>query len=450
MANQIVTLNVTQTVAPAPNTLQQTGALISQGATNQTSGSWAILTQLSDLTPLLIGGKAITSATWTTGVVTITTTSPHGFTTSDTLPITIAGVTVSGSLTNGYNGTFTCTVTGASTFTYSVASNPGTAVTTSAVYTPEDVAELTEMATTFFAQGNTCSIYVLELGAGNATDGVTALFAWITANPGIFYLYVVPRFWDANASFITFLANFESLTAKTYFLVTTTTGTYTNYTALMKDVLALIEAPSVATTDATLPQEFTIAAVAYIILNRQPSSTNKVPPLAFSYVYGVTPYPTKGNSALLATLKAAGVNYIGTGAEGGISNTILFWGTTMDLRQFNYWYATDWAQINLDLGLANAVINGSNNPLAPLYYNQQGINTLQSVAQGTLNRGIAYGLLLSPATVGAVPFNTYVTQNPSDYAIGKYNGLSATIIPQNGFTSITFNLNVSNFPLGSV
>ena len=450
MANQIVTLNVSQTVAPAPNTLQQTGALISQGATNQSAGSWSILTQLSDLTALLNGAKAISGATWATSTVTITTSAPHGFTTSDTLSITIAGVTVGGSATNGYNGTFTCTVTGASTFTYAVGSNPGTATITSAVYTLEDVAELTQMATTFFAQGNTCSIYVLELGAGNAADGVTALSAWITANPGVFYLYVVPRFWDANASFIAFLANFESLTAKTYFLITTTTGTYTSYTSLMKDALALIEAPSVATINAVSAQEFTIAETAYTILNRQPSTTNKVPPLAFSYAYGVTPYPMKGNSALLAAFKAAGVNYIGTGAEGGISNAILFWGTTMDKNQFNYWYATDWSQINLDLDITNAIINGSNNPLAPLYYSQQGINTLQSVAQNTLNRGISYGLLLAPATVEAVPFNTYVAQNPSDYAVGVYRGLSATVVPLNGFTAITFNLNVSNFPTGSV
>ena len=449
MTNQIVTINVSQKVAPAPATLQQTGALISQGATTQSAGSWAILTQASDLTPLLTGGKAITSATWATGTVTITTTVPHGFTLADTLLLTIAGVMVSGSVANGYNGTFTVTVTGVSTFTYAVASNPGTAVTTSAIYTPEDVAELVEQVTTFFGVGSNASIYVLELGVGNAADGVTALSAWITANPGVFYLYVVPRFWDADASFLAFLATFESVTAKTYFLVTTTTGTYTSYTALMKDVLALVEAPAVAAVDAVLPVEFSIAAVAYVILNRNPSGVSKVPPLGFSFLPGTTPYPTKGNSALLATLKAAGINYVGTGAEGYINNAILFWGTTADKKKFNYWYATDWAQINLKLDLSNAIINGSNNTLAPLYYNQPGINSLQAVAQATLNRGTEYGLLLGQATVTAVPFATYVSNNPSDYDDGVYNGLAATITPQNGFTSITFNLNVTNFPLGS-
>ena len=449
MTNEIVKLNVTQTVAPAPATLQQTGALVSQGATTQSAGSWTILTQPSDLTPILTGGKAITSATWATGTVTVTTTAPHGFTLADTLPLTIAGVTVSGSVTNGYNGTFTATVTGASAFTYSVVSNPGTAVTTSAIYTPEDVSELVEQVTTFFGVGKNVSIFVLELGAGNVTDGVAALSACITANPGVFYIYVVPRYWDANASFLAFLGTFESITAKTYFLVTTTTGTYTSYTTLMKDVLALVEAPAVADIDAVLPVEFSIAAVAYIILNRNPSGISKVPPLAFRFTPGTTPYPQKGNNALLASLRAAGINYIGTGAEGGISNAILLWGTTADKNQFNYWYACDWAQINLDLDLSNAIINGSNDDLNPLYYNQAGINRLLAVAQATLNRGIEYGLLLGPATVTAVPFATYVAANPSDYEDGIYNGLSATITPQNGFTSITFNLNVSNFPLGS-
>ena len=160
--------------------------------------------------------------------------------------------------------------------------------------------------------------------------------------------------------------------------------------------------------------------------------------------YGVTPYVL--TNSLQTTLKAAGVNWVGTGAQGGISNTLVLWGTTMDVNPWNYWYSVDWTAINVAEFLAAAVINGSNSPTNPLYYNQAGINTLQKVAQATVNNGISFGLILSPAKVVAVPFSTYVKQHPGDYSTGTYNGLSCTFVPLRGFESITIYLTASNIP----
>lgn len=464
MANSIVTVNVTQTVAPTPSTLQRTGAFVSQGATTLASGTSSLLTQLSDLTPLLTGGKAITSMVLSAGTVTVTTTAPHGFTVSDTIALAIAGV-----VPTGYNGLYTCTITGASTFTFPLGTSPGS-VTTQGVYTPEDVSELLAMVTTFFAQGSSVSVYVLELGAGNAADGVTALTTYTTANPNSFYSYLVPRGWSSQSTFLTMLASFEATTSKTYFFVTALLANYTSFTALMKCAFVMVEAPSVA-AQAVLgtATEFSCAAAFWVSLHYSPSATNKVTPFAFSYLYGVTPYPVFGNSALLATLKAAAVNVIGTGAEGGISNTILLWGTTLDGNDFTYWYSVDWVQINIDLALSNAIINGSNNPINPLYYNQDGINRLEQVAASTMSNGVTFGLVLNPVIqlaldgpvlanvlaagtyagktiVNAVPFFLYTNENTGDYKIGKYAGLSCTYTTNRGFISIIFNVNVSQFP----
>ena len=119
----------------------------------------------------------------------------------------------------------------------------------------------------------------------------------------------------------------------------------------------------------------------------------------------------------------------------------------MDKNPFNYWYCVDWLSINITLALSAAIINGSNTPTNPLYYNQNGINSLQKVAQATVNNGIAFGLILSPASVNAVPFITYVNEHPGDYAIGVYNGLSCTFVPLRGFSSITIYLTASNIPV---
>lgn len=214
--------------------------------------------------------------------------------------------------------------------------------------------------------------------------------------------------------------------------------------------------------------EFSLATAFFNWLNYAPSSTNKITPFAFSFLYGVTPFPTQGTNTLRTTLKAGFTNYVGTGAEGGISSTIQLWGATEDGNDASFWYSVDWVQINLDLNLANAVINGSNNPANPLYYNQDGINRLLTVAGTTMASAISYGLAFGTLTltelpaaqfqanlsnnvysgqvvVNAEPFINYNAENPLAYTQGLYGGLSVAYTPSRGFTQIIVQLTVSNF-----
>ena len=431
---RIVNLNVTQTVAAQPSLLQQTGALVSQGGTSLAVNATQFLSQLLDLTALLKAPLALTSLAWASGTVTATASVAHGVTVGGTFLTTIAGAVPS-----SYNGTYVATATTSTAFTYALAVSPGTE-TTPGTYTPPGVAELVAMATTFFDQGTVTGCYVLELGAAAfPIAGISDLQAWITANPGVFYSYLCPTEWDAATGFAAFLQNYESTESKTYFFVTATQANLATYTALMKCVFALVPSPTAPAS------EFTCAAPFYSILNNQPSAVSQVPPTAFRYMPATTPWPAQGYSTNINAILTGNGNLILTGAEGGISNATLFKGTTADGNDFSYWYSVDWVQINAELQLANAVINGSNNPQNPLYYNQAGINALQKVAQGVMNSGIAFGLVLAPVTVVATPFYVYTTENPNDYSIGKYNGLAVTYTPQLGFKQITFNVQVSGF-----
>jgi hypothetical protein len=65
-----------------------------------------------------IPGAAISSISYVTTTATVTTNGSHGLSTG-------AYVVVSGATPSAYNGSFTITVTGATTFTYVMASNPG-------------------------------------------------------------------------------------------------------------------------------------------------------------------------------------------------------------------------------------------------------------------------------------------------------------------------------------
>ena len=428
----IVNVEVSQQVAPAPSTLQQTGAFISQGATTLPVGTTALLTQLSSLSSILTGSIALTSLTWGTGIVTVVCSEPHGIPVGDTIPVIISGVDPV-----QYNGTVAATYVNSTTFTYPLASNPGVTSATG-VFTYEDVQELVAMNNTFFAQGGNLAVYVLELGVGTPEQGVTALAAYLPDPEIRMYSYLLPRSWDTEPTMVALATQYNGTTAQTYFYVTTTLETYDAWLGI-KSVFAGLQSPAAPIT------EFSLSSMFRVTLAYNPSASNLAHPLSFSYIYGVTAYAL--NNTQQSLLKTAGVNWVGTGAEGGISNTLIFWGTFMDLSPFNYWYAVDWLAINVEVALANAIINGSNLPTNPLYYNQNGINTLQKVAQATVNNGIAFGLILSPTDVAAISFITYVTQHPSDYATGTYNGLSVTFVPARGFTSITIYLTASNIPV---
>lgn len=457
MSNNIVFLNVSQTEAPLPPTLQQTGAFISQGGTTNAANSLTLLTSAADLPSMLSAPLALTSLAWSGGLVTATSAAPHGLATSSVYQLTIAGA-----IPTGYNGNYACTITGTSTFTYALVSNPGSE-TSPGTWTSTSAFELMAMTTTFFAQGANTAIYILELGPSTTAGGVSALTTWLTNNPGIVYCLMVPRAWDGAASLLTLLQSYQSTTSKLYFFITTTNATFANYSPLSKDVYSYIESPGVVQVS-----EFSVAAHMYQVLQQRPSSTNKVGQLAFRYVFGVTPYPVSGNQTLFAAWKAAGVNWTGTGYEGGITNAIIYWGRTMDGRPFNYWYSVDWLQINVGIDMANAVINGSNNPINPLQLNQDGINRLQAVGAATLASSVTFGLLLGTvvqseldgptfsialnaktfagqAVINAVPFVAYYLANPSDFRTGTYNGFSITCTPLPGFESITININVTDF-----
>lgn len=454
---QIVIESVSETIAPAPILLQQTGALISQGATMLAANARALLTQDSDLTPLLAAPLAISTLVWSGGTVLATTAAAIPGLASGAVFLTqIAGATPA-----GYNGTYRATVTGANTFTFALAVNPGSE-TAPGTYTPPSQAELISMLDSYYGQGATQAVWVLELGAGDGASGPTALSSWIQAydTPQIFYHYCVPRIWDAQANFLALMALYEAPNAKRYFWFTTTNATKAAYSALQKCGVGMVEAPG-------LPLgEFDAAAAFEAALAFNPSPIARATPFDHRYLFGVTPYPKMGNGALLAGLDAANLNYVETGAEGGISTAALANGVTLDGNDLSFWLSADYIQIWVKQDLANEVFNGSNNSLNPLWYDQDGINRLQDRAVKRTNTAISLALANGPVVrtqldgqtfqtnfnagmyagqcvVNAIPWLAYTTAIPSDYAAGIYNGIGIVYRPKKNFRQIFVAINVT-------
>ena len=166
--------------------------------------------------------------------------------------------------------------------------------------------------------------------------------------------------------------------------------------------------------------------------------------------------------------RSGNINFVATGAEGGISNTILVAGKNLNGTPANVAYSIDWTQVSINRAVSNAVINGSNNTLNPLYYNQDGINALQQVAAtiGTqaIQAGLALGQVVTTSldsttfisnidaglyagnfVINAIPFNIYVAEYPANYANQVYGGFQVAYTPQYGFQTIVFNVVVSQF-----
>ena len=230
--------------------------------------------------------------------------------------------------------------------------------------------------------------------------------------------------------------NYSSPSGKTYFFVTTELALLPGY-ATNKSVIATIPSPTAVST------EFQAATAFWNWLSNNPGSANPLAPMAYRYVYGVTPWVQAGNTNAINNILSDYGNIILTGAEGGISIACLFKGFTMDGAQSAWWYGVDWFQINVKQALAAAIINGSNsNP--PLLYDQAGINTLLKVANTTGQNGVTFGCLLS-CVVTATPFATYIAENPGAYTVGQYGGFLATIVGQNGFIVLQFYIDAVQF-----
>ncbi|HXD16407.1 MAG TPA: phage head closure protein [Vicinamibacterales bacterium] len=86
-----------------------------------TTGAGELTEELTILTPTPVA-VSVASLTRVTTTATVTTASPHGYSTGDF-------VTIAGAVETAYNGEFQIVVTGASTFTYQVAGNPTTPAT---------------------------------------------------------------------------------------------------------------------------------------------------------------------------------------------------------------------------------------------------------------------------------------------------------------------------------
>lgn len=443
MSYQIVDINVSQTISATPSNLQQKSAFLSFGNTIAEVGVPTLVTNMPDFNALInvdvtdcwvetnsAGTQSTIFFTYPEGTVL----PPMGPDEGTTFPIITKSF-----YPEKYNAEFNVTQSTELDNTLQAeilgeweGSSPSTLGTFSLGASNK---ELVDDITTFFAQGSNVGTYILEFGVvADAKAELQKLIDYVQEPVERIYSYQLTENISALEDTRQFTKQYEAPDAMIYFF---TKLKETNDYKSIK-----------STAGMTFTRDKQICPTASFLWNYvspSPSEVNRVPPMSFRYLRGVEALQAKDN--VLQKYDEAFINYVGTGAEGGISNTILFKGVFGDGNDATYWYSVDWIQINVKQGLANVIINGSNNPINPLYYNQDGIDRLQIKAQQIFNTGISYGLVNPDVTGGvvvkAIPFKEYIKNNPNDYAIGRYAGLSAEYAPNRGFVKIIFNINVT-------
>ena len=314
---------------------------------------------------------------------------------------------------------------------------------------------------TWWANGTGTGYYLFEAGSSTSA-AVTALAAYIDANPKFIYSWAFLPGMDAESTLQAFVALHTALNALIMFHLPVTASTYSTFATLntLRSTMATVQTPTAAVT------ELDSAPYAQYLTNFVPTPTNKLPPSQWTYVQGCTAYAL--NKTLITAYDAANCNFISQAAEGGIAQNMLVKGVMLDGTPANVKYAIDWIQIQMDLYVANATIGGSNQPQNPLEYDQAGVTTLQSRCVQVANLAIASGLALGPVftyeldaqtfssnsglglyrgqfAINAVPLSSYKVLNPMDYSQQIYGGLQIDFTPQYGFIQILVALNASQF-----
>lgn len=272
--------------------------------------------------------------------------------------------------------------------------------------------------------------------------GVATLDAYITANrTKVYSIYVDSSFYPL-AEYAALALKYSGDADMLYFTnevtdyVTSGTGTdwVDNDLKGLKSVWGVLPNPTKATEWPGMAQFGKRAA--YVV-----SDTNRMTSMRGKLVSGVTAYDV--NKTLNTNLTTDNVNWCDTTHSGGFEGVMCWPGVFADGRNHSYWYAIDWAQLNIKVQMNNALINAANDPSNPIYYDQNGIDRLASVIQSVLTTGVKYGLFNQTKLAS----QDFADVSASDYASGIYNGFAITIRVQGEFKTLTIGVNFTDFAI---
>lgn len=138
------------------------------------------------------------------------------------------------------------------------------------------------------------------------------------------------------------------------------------------------------------------------------------------------------------------------------SNTVVFNGLYADGRSFEFRYAIDLMNYEIDLALKRLLYNSANVSSYTLQYDQNGIDTIDATIRSVLDNlkamnvvntyAASYNLItkemVGEGFINCTEFYTYKAAYPENYAAGIYGGISFYVLIQGFIKEVNLNITI--------
>ena len=293
----------------------------------------------------------------------------------------------------------------------------------------------------YFNYSGNRSVNVLELGQVSETttlqEQATQLDTIIKSGLHRSYMYLIPSsFYVENSPVVSIMQEYTKETSAQYFMISTTSDVTTDTVATQ---FKNLKSCFLVYDNSDTSQNINLAGSILGIMASNKfdiSGNNKASPLNFKILQGFKFNPI--NRVLLNSLTQYPANFIfnevgyATIGNGRYTNGVAW----------DYWYQWDLTQLALQQKITQLLINGVNNPVNVIRFDQQGIDIINASVKSTLSEYIqlgcinTYAMALNPANntliglnnINTIDFNTYISQYPEKYQNEIYDGISFYVL----------------------
>ena len=293
----------------------------------------------------------------------------------------------------------------------------------------------------YFNYSGNRSVNVLELGQVSETttlqEQATQLDTIIKSGLHRSYMYLIPSsFYVENSPVVSIMQEYTKETSAQYFMISTTSDVTTDNVATQ---FKNLKSCFLVYDNSDTSQNINLAGSILGIMASNKfdiSGNNKASPLNFKILQGFKFNPI--NRVLLNSLTQYPANFIfnevgyATIGNGRYTNGVAW----------DYWYQWDLTQLALQQKITQLLINGVNNPVNVIRFDQQGIDIINASVKSTLSEYIqlgcinTYAMALNPANntliglnnINTIDFNTYISQYPEKYQNEIYDGISFYVL----------------------
>ena len=307
--------------------------------------------------------------------------------------------------------------------------------------TTETTSEFSKSIQGYFNYSGNRSVNVLELGQVSETTTLqtqaTQLDTIIKSGLNRSYMYLIPQsFYVENSPIVSIMQEYIKETSAQYFMISTTADVTTDAVATQ---FKNLKSCFLVYDNSDTSQNINLAGSIMGILASNKfdiSGNNKASPLNFKILQGFKFNPI--NRVLLNKLTQYPANFV----FNEVGYATIGNGRYTNGDAWDYWYQWDLTQLALQQKITQLLINGVNNPVNVIRFDQQGIDIINASVKSTLSEYIqlgcinTYAMALNPANntliglnnINTIDFNTYISQYPDKYQNEIYDGISFYVL----------------------